>query len=188
MRIGRFVLIVAGLVLDTLNVSGEPKPNVPPRFQDYPVKEMFGGKPVPPSIVTPEQRRYRTRIREGVRKGWGVRRNGLEQSKPGPNFAGDMIVIQWGCGAPCLMAALVNARTGEVYDPPLAVDQTLELPLLSIGCCSASRNPDLEFRQNSRLMIVSASPNWFRKNHRSYRHYFVWQLNRWTLVYKESLD
>ena len=126
----------------------------------YPVTRMFEGKPVPPNIVTPVQHRYRTRIREGVEKGWGVDRGGLEQSKPGPNFAGDMIVIKWGCGAPCLMAALGNARTGEIYDPPLAVDQTLALPLLSIGCCSAGRNLELEFRQNSRLMIVSATPNW----------------------------
>ena len=183
---GRFLLVVAGLVIGTLEVSGDPEPKVAPRFEDYPVTRMFEGKPVPPNIVTPVQHRYRTRIREGVEKGWGVNRDGLESA--GPNFAGDIIFIQWGCGAPCLMAALVNARTGEVYNPPLAVDNTFALPILSIGCCSAGRNPDLEFRPNSRLMIVSASPNWFRKNHRSYRHYFVWQSSRWVLVYKESVD
>jgi len=188
MNIGRLVLLFAGLFLGTLKISGEAKPKAPPRFEDYPATSVFEGRPVPPNIVTRSQRRYRTRIREGVQKGWGVYRDGLEQNKPGPNFAGDMIVIQWGCGAPCLMVAVVNARTGEVHKPPLAVDDTFALPLLSIGCCSAGGNPELEFRQNSRLMIISASPNWFKEHHRSYRHYFVWQSNQWILVYKEPLD
>ena len=42
-----------------------------------------------PKIVTPVQRKYRTRIRQGVEKGWGVLRDGREQNHPGPNFAGN---------------------------------------------------------------------------------------------------
>lgn len=188
MSIRRTALIVMALVVETLNISGQPKPKRPPRFEDYPATKVFAGQPVPPKIITASQRRYRTRIREGVERGWGVYRDGVEQNRPGPNFAGDMIFIQWGCGAPCLMAALVNARTGEVFNPPLAVDGTLALPILNIGGDSPGRNPGLEFRKNSLLMVVSATPNWFKGHARSYRHYFVWESNQWVLVYKESLD
>jgi len=123
-----------------------------------------------------------------VEKGWGVYDDGVTRNKTGPNFAGDMIVIQWSCGAPCLMAALVNGRTGEVFDPPLAVDHTFALPILNIGGDSPGRNPELKFRKNSRLMVVSATPDWLKKHPRSYRYYFVWESNHWALVYKESLN
>jgi hypothetical protein len=187
MDIGRFALVTTVLATGTLAVLGEPKPKAPPRFEDYPAAETFVGEPVLPKIVRPSQRQYQTRIREGVEKGWGVYRDGVAQDKPGPNFAGNMIVIQWSCGAPCLMAALVNASTGEVYNPPLAVNGTLGLPLLVIGD-SVGRNPELEFHKSSRLMIVSATPNWFKERRRSYRHYFAWESGQWVLVYKEALD
>ena len=145
------------------------------------------GQPVLPKIGRPSQRRYQTRIREGVEKGWGVYCDGVAQDRPGPNFAGDIIVIQWSCGAPCLMVAVVDARTGEVYDPPLAVNRTLELPLLVMGN-SVGRNPELDFRKSSRLMIISATPNWFKEHPQSYRHYFAWESSQWVLVYKEPLD
>jgi len=188
MNIGRFALILTALMVETFNVSGQPKPKTPPKFEDYPAVEVFAGQPARPKIVTASQRRFQTRIREGVEKGWGVYRDGVAQDTPGPNFAGNMIFIQWGCGAPCLMAALVNARTGDVFNPPLAVDGTLGLPLLVIGN-SVGQNAELEFRKNSRLMIVSATPNWFKEHQaRSYRHYFAWESNQWVLVYKEPLD
>jgi hypothetical protein len=111
----RLCLTVA-CVTATLRICAEPRP---PKFSDYPAPTAFEGKPVAPKIVTPLQRRYRTRIREGVERGWGVDRDGGSDTL-GPNFAGDMIVIRWGCGAPCLMVVMVNARTGEIYNPPLA--------------------------------------------------------------------
>jgi hypothetical protein len=42
-----------------------------PRFEDYPVKEVFTCKPVAPKIATSSEHLFRTRIREGVRKGLG---------------------------------------------------------------------------------------------------------------------
>jgi len=179
--------IISVFVFDALIVSAQSKPASPPRFEDYLVTKIFAGQPAPPKLITPAQRRYRTRIRQGVEKGWGVRQDGIEQNKPEANFAGDMIFIQWGCGAPRLMAALANARTGEVFNPPLAVDGTLFMPFLVIGE-SVGGNPELEFRANSRLMIISATPNWLKPHARSYRHYFVWESNQWRLVHRESLD
>jgi hypothetical protein len=70
---------------------------------------------------------------------------------------------------------------------PTCEPKTFALPLQVIGL-SVSSNPELEFRQNSKLMIVSASPNYLSPHHRSYRHYFVWESEQWRLVYKEPLD
>jgi hypothetical protein len=97
-------------------------------------------------------------IRDGVRKGWGVFRNGKEQT--GPNFAGNMIVIQWPCGAPCLGMAIVSAKTGEVYFPPrisMGTGDEFFLPLLTVGNY-VSRNAEVQFRLNSNLMIIKATP------------------------------
>jgi hypothetical protein len=70
-----------------------------PRFEEYPVTDIFHGIPAAPKLTTPMERLYRTRIREGVTKGIGVMKEGIEQA--GPNFAGHYIVVTWGCGSPC---------------------------------------------------------------------------------------
>jgi len=44
----------------------------------------------------------------------------LTYDKPAPNFAGHYVVIVWGCGAQCVMMAIVDVKTGIVYDPPLS--------------------------------------------------------------------
>jgi hypothetical protein len=153
-----------------------------PRFEDYPVKQIYKGVPAAPKIITSAQRKYRTRIREGVEKGWGVYQDGKEQHHPGPNFAGKMVVVQWGCGAPCLMVAMVDGESGEVYLPPLSVDNTFALPLFVPGRYSVSSNPELSFRQDSRLLIMKATPDWSKENHHSYTYYFLWQNNLWSLI------
>jgi hypothetical protein len=113
--------------------------------------------------------------------------DGREQHRPGPNFAGKLIVVRWGCGAPCLMMAMVDAVTGEIYSLPLSIDDRLELPNLCI-VNSAGRGPDVEFQQDSRLMVIKAPPDCSKRNHHSYSHYYLWRDNRWSLLYRERLD
>lgn len=153
-----------------------------PRFEDYPVTDVFKGTPAAPKIVTPQKRMYRTRIREGVSKGWGVVRDGKEQ--PGPNFAGHMIVVQWPCGAPCMMMAMADAQTGDVYSSPISFDgigsQSLALPLLTPEL-AVGRNPDVEFRQDSSLMVIRATSKQ-TPQHPSYTYYFLWQVGEWKLL------
>jgi hypothetical protein len=159
----------------------------PPRFEDYPVKAIYQGPLSPPKIITAIQRRYRTAIREGVQKGWGVLRDGKEQGHPGPNFAGNIIVVRWGCGSPCLMMAMVDARTGEIYSLPLAMNDSLTLPWLRVGN-SVGGNPEVIFRRDSRLMVIRATPDYFQENRHSYSHYYLWQDGRWHLLYRERMD
>ncbi len=104
MKITNQRLLPAALFVSALQMSPQPpseaktKASIPPRFEDYRVSEVFNGQPSPPILATPEQRMFRTRITDGVSKGWGVLRDGREGSTPGPNFAGHYIAIQWGCG------------------------------------------------------------------------------------------
>ena len=91
-----------------------------PRFEDYPIDSVYSGKPAEPILVTPEERRFRTVIRRGVTKGWGVE-DGVTRKEiagPGPNFAGHYAIVQWGCGSPCLLAAIVDLVNGRVLPPP----------------------------------------------------------------------
>jgi hypothetical protein len=108
--------------------------NKPVRFEDYPA-EVFNGVPAQPKIVNPVHRKYRTRIRTGVEKGWGVFHEGTERK--GPNFAGHIIAVQWGCGTGCRAMVFVDAHTGEIYDPPLSIgrlfDQRIGLPMFEGG-------------------------------------------------------
>ena len=159
-----------------------------PKFEDYPAKEVFNGSPHPPILVTREQRRFRTRIREGVEKGWGVWINGewgKEQNRPGPNFAGDQIVIVWGCGTACLMMAVSDARNGTVRNPPLS-EGGLYLPSLLLPM-SAGRAPSLEFRRDSELMIIKATPRSDRPDPKSYAFYFLLQGNHWKLLRRVAI-
>ena len=153
-----------------------------PRFDDYPVAEIFQGTPAAPHILTPQQRMYRTRIREGVEKGWEAFWDSKDQK--GPNLAGHMIVIQWGCGAPCMMMAVVDAQTGTVYNPPISFDgigtQSLSLPLLTLGNRFSS-NPEVAFRLDSDLMVIKATPKQ-SEQHPSYTYYFLWQEGGWKLL------
>jgi hypothetical protein len=153
-----------------------------PAFEDYPVKEAFNGVPHAPILVTPEQREYRTRVRDGVEKGWGVRINGesdKQQNTPGPNFAGHYIVIVWGCGSPCLMMAVCDAATGAVYNPPLSA-RGLALSVLVLPD-SVGGNASIAYRRDSRLMIIRAMPPG-QPTATSYTFYFVLEDGSWRLL------
>jgi len=101
-------------------VGGAPEP---PRFEDYPVGRIFKRTPAPVDLRShPQARSFRTRLREGA--------------KHGPNFAGHLTIVTWGCGTSCRQLAIVDAKTGGVTFGPL---YTVE-----VG-----------FRLDSRLLIVN---------------------------------
>jgi hypothetical protein len=66
--------------------------SVVPRFEDYPVNEVFRGKPALPILEKPEERKFEGTIGDGVSEGWGVYR----PPSPAPSVVGRKAV---GCGA-----------------------------------------------------------------------------------------
>lgn len=111
-------LILAGIL------EAQSPPGQPPRFEDYPVKEVFSGTPAPLVLEIPEERVLDDVFRDAVNKGWGVFNGvtGKEFQTPGPNFAGHYVIANFGCGQTaghCLGAAILDAQTGRVYRPPV---------------------------------------------------------------------
>jgi hypothetical protein len=152
-----------------------------PQFGDYPAEALFKKTPHPPILTTPMQRRFRTRIREGVEKGWGVWTDGAwndNQKRPGPNFAGHLIVIAWGCGTGCIRMAMSDAITGMVYDLPIS--EGFALPML-VRRNSVGRAAEVEFRKTSRLMIIRAN---LHNGEIPSEFYFLWEGSKWRLLRK----
>ena len=64
------------------------------------------------------------------------------------NFAGHYVLASWGCGASCIIAAAIDARTGDVTWLPFTV------------CCWESDVTEpLTFRRESELLLVRGMKN-----------------------------
>jgi len=154
-----------------------------PTFRDYPVTEAFEGIPAEPVFASAQQRRFRTRIREGVSKGSGVWNGSWKDpiKTPGPNFAGRYFVIRWGCGSNCLMMAIVDAQTGKVYDPPLSPkgdELYVTMDLLS--------DVETDFKPDSSLMVLRNACREARQECGVY--YFNWQNEHFVLLRRTLKD
>lgn len=102
-----------------------------PRFQDYPANGS-SGRTLKLRLDDARGRQYSTMLRDA--------------SRGKPNFAGHFILASRGCGASCTMAAAIDAKTGAVRWLPFTV------------CCwEADIHEPLEFRPDSRLLIVHGS-------------------------------
>ncbi|WP_156503581.1 MULTISPECIES: hypothetical protein [Eikenella] len=107
------------------------------RFADYPSPIYQGARH--PVQLTQQWRDMRTRIREGYQSG-----------KIG--FAGSYVAVTWGCGTQCLNGALVDARSGKIYElTPLSTDH----PLNACYRADGSMEPDIfHYQAGSRLFIT----------------------------------
>lgn len=141
-----------------------------PRFEQYPAKSRYRGKPVAPILKTDEEQKNGAIITDGVEKGWGVfdGATGAELQRAGPNFAGHYILINFGCGdsyGNCLGVAIVDAKTGSVFGPPIPESGVQWRPYFEMIVRSLMPHPPSSFhsfrfkspiayRLNSRLLIV----------------------------------
>lgn len=73
----------------------------PPTFKHFPAGKIYQG-PTAPLVLARKDRTFKTRLQ------WAAKH--LK-----PNFAGHYILTTWGCGAECLMGAVIDAKTGKVY-------------------------------------------------------------------------
>jgi hypothetical protein len=174
---------ISGLTLMAQAVSPSKKTDGVPAFRDYPATEIFNGVPAEPILASAQQRRFRTRIREGVSKGSGVWsgswKNPIKIS--GPNFAGHYYVIRWGCGSNCLMMAVVDAQTGKVYDPPLSgTGEELYVPMDLLG------DVEIDFQRDSSLMVLRNACREARRECGVY--YFNWQNDHFALIRRTLVD
>ncbi len=103
------------------------------QFAAYPARPWSG--PVAKARQdTRFARLFRTAMKDGAAKG--------------PNFAGRFTIVEFGCGTSCVNWAVVDAKTGRVFDPPPTAP-------LSIMYTSGV---GLEFRRDSRLLVLTGGP------------------------------
>jgi hypothetical protein len=130
-------------------------------FKDYPVTNIFKGKPGAVGLNSdPQARMYRTQLRT--------------QTKEGANFAGHYHLCEWGCGTECEAFAIVDCANGKVHF-------SKELPFVSWAKWRDEKF-GLEFRKDSRLLIVRGS----RQEEEAMGTYFyLWDGKNLRLLNKE---
>jgi len=132
----------------------------PPRFKDYPVADIFRGRPAAPVLASQNARRFGTQLRNSV--------------KYGPNFAGHYTVAQWGCGAGCVTVAVIDAESGQVWFAPFRIeDKRMDGGVLC--------NHGSEFKVDSDLYIATGEVNG-----RVGTHYFRWRQSNFSPVHFEA--
>ncbi|MCE3607129.1 hypothetical protein LXA47_26530 [Massilia sp. P8910] len=105
-----------------------------PRFADYPAPAIYQGRGAQPLLADAHSRHYATRLRDAATEK--------------PDFAGRYVLATLGCGASCTMSTAIDAKTGAVAWLPFTV------------CCwDADVEDHLEYKLNSRLLIVHGARN-----------------------------
>lgn len=131
-----------------------------PRFEDYPARELYKGRPAPVRLDSRRARMFRTALREGARTG--------------PNFAGRYTVVVWGCGTGCAQMGVVDGRTGRVHFPPV---EYMDIP--DTGDEAARSR---WFRLESRLLRITQ--NYYDGAGRYTAHYYLFDGARFRLLRK----
>ena len=134
-----------------LKFPGQPMLAVP-RFEQYSVA-AYVGKLSNPRIITSEERRFRTTLRQAITKGYQVVDGGTENERVGPNFAGHYVLVQWSCGLNCDEAAVINARNGRVFPLP-RIPGTYDTPQGFIVPTDKGDLRAIQFRTSSRLIGI----------------------------------
>jgi len=136
-----------------------------PRFEDYPVKNHYAGRPAPAQISSSRARLFRTAIRTGA--------------KEGPNFAGHYTIVRWGCGSDCRQFAIVDARTGAVYFPH-QLTQIDSGPW--VGDDPLASEETMQFNERSQLLIAVGRRYTADHDRGVGKYYYVWRNNRLNLI------
>jgi hypothetical protein len=132
-------LVSLAMLCATVSAVAGSRPEAAPRFSDYPATRSAqprAADPIRLRLTSPSTRRYRSILHQ-------------EFTKPA-NFAGHLRVAVWGCGTDCRNFAVLDQITGSAYTLP-RVDE--------ISGVMGNDDERVEFRQDSRLLIISGSIN-----------------------------
>ncbi|WP_246193518.1 hypothetical protein [Pseudoxanthomonas suwonensis] len=89
-----------------------------------------------------------------------------------PDFAGDQVLVQWGCGTDCLRLLAADRGSGRL------------VPLPGAACCWNGAGEMLDYRPDSRLLVVGGKLEGFPGHG---RHYFVFEGGRFVRVHFEPV-
>jgi hypothetical protein len=155
------LLCVCAVASSTVAAGAQARKSRPaPRFEDYPVREVYKGPVARVRLESKKARMFRTRLRE--------------DSHVGPNFAGRYTVVVWGCGTGCAQMGVVDARTGRVYFPPVEY--------MDIPDTEDAEARSRVFRLDSRLLVVTKNHYDAQGTYTAY--YFLFDGGRFRLLRK----
>jgi hypothetical protein len=118
-----------------------------PKFEDFPVKEIFTGKPAAVDFSKDAEAK---KFNESGGANGDYKGLIAAESAKGPNFNGHYRIIDWNCGADCRSALIVDVATGVIaYSPFIKQPNGIYDPL------DLSPWKDLDCRINSSLMAVN---------------------------------
>jgi ankyrin repeat protein len=141
------------------SVTGREEWMRAPAFADFPVARVYKGVPAPVDLRSnPAAPNFRTRLREGARKG--------------PNFADHFTVVSWGCGSNCESNMIVDALTGRVYDG-FGDERGAEFKMNSRLVIADPASPGTK--------AYEGDPTWGLPV-----RYYVWEGRSFRLIYEEA--
>ena len=143
------VAIFAILALATpAPAEGGPKERAP-RFADHPVAKLSHMRVAKPKVPKNWDEDPRLRFEDSV------------GNTSRTNFAGHYFVAIWGYGTTCVSGGIVEAKSGRI----------IELPSVSGWFDVHDKFEGIDFRHNSRLLVLSGARN--EKKGDMGRHYYV---------------
>lgn len=152
------VCVVSTLPACTLSVGGRGQDKKPvPKFDDYAVTETWQGPAPPVQLISRSEHLFRTQLKEAAQKP--------------PDFAGHYRFAIWGCGTRCVGGALIDLKTGKVFQPPLAHQKRGEEHW--IFCTDWDKSKNAEYRSKSRLFVFCCA---------EMTRYFVWENGAFTEI------
>jgi hypothetical protein len=134
-----------------------------PKFEDYPVTDIFKGTPAQPNLSTRDARRFRTQLRR--------------QAPSGPDFAGHFKLARWGCGAGCMYIAIIDSVTGDAYFPGISFQDGLGR---TETCHHASG-----FSLESELFIFQGEPLQGNTTGKPGLYFYRWHDGKFSLLHYE---
>ena len=104
-------------------------------------------------------------------------------ARGGANFAGRYAIVGWSCGFICVSLAVVDVRTGSIYDLPFSGVGDGPCPDRFYG----DERKLVEFRRDSRLLIVRGTAEGIVSGNSIVdapcaTRYYAWRRNRLVLL------
>lgn len=144
--------LALALAAVTCQAAGPPgaAPHSGVSFEHFPAAGVFRGQVPGLKFLSTTQRRFSSQI--------------LREATLPANFAGQYRIAEWGCGSSCVSFVVIDLKSGSVFDGPFS----------TLGYGAPYRyeggSDELEYRQNSRLLIARGCPE--DKNCGTY--YYEW--------------
>mgnify|MGYP001178172685 CR=1 FL=1 len=143
----------AWMLLALASVLGAPAVAQLPSHGAYPVQVQEFAAPAVPLIEDANLRELEPVLREALS---GV-----------PDFAGDQVLVQWGCGSDCLRLLAADRGSGGLVVLP------------AVACCWEGEGEMLDYRADSRLLVLNGRLDTARGHG---RHYYVFKDGRFVPV------